>query len=166
MADFDLCTVVCCGNARSPGTHGDQETQVKRERYLLKGPLERTRTVTSLDRISSNYNDRLLAGAVGFVLWCWPAGASSLLVLRLTMGAWSGLAAWPCSQRSCSAGPAWLGTFLPQSQVAESTMTDVAIPSDPQLTIIIHQCGAKTGSSSSIAAADPPMPFTSSRPAG
>jgi copper transport protein len=34
----------------------------------------------------------LLAGAVGFVLWCWPAGASSPLVLRLTMGAWSGLA--------------------------------------------------------------------------
>jgi copper transport protein len=35
----------------------------------------------------------LLVGAVGFVLWCWPAGASSPLVLRLTMGAWSGLAA-------------------------------------------------------------------------
>jgi copper transport protein len=35
----------------------------------------------------------LLIGAVGFVLWCWPAGASSPLVLRLTMGAWSGLAA-------------------------------------------------------------------------
>jgi copper transport protein len=34
----------------------------------------------------------LLVGAVGFVLWCWPAGASSPLVLRLTMGAWSGLA--------------------------------------------------------------------------
>lgn len=34
----------------------------------------------------------LLIGAVGFVLWCWPAGASSALVLRLTMGAWSGLA--------------------------------------------------------------------------
>jgi copper transport protein len=34
----------------------------------------------------------LLIGAVGFVLWCWPAGASSSLVLRLTMGAWSGLA--------------------------------------------------------------------------
>lgn len=34
----------------------------------------------------------LLIGAVGFVLWCWPAGASSPLVLRLTMGAWSGLA--------------------------------------------------------------------------
>jgi copper transport protein len=34
----------------------------------------------------------LLAGAVAFVLWCWPAGASSPLVLRLTMGAWSGLA--------------------------------------------------------------------------
>ncbi|HET7015725.1 MAG TPA: copper resistance protein CopC [Streptosporangiaceae bacterium] len=35
----------------------------------------------------------LLIGAVCFVLWCWPAGASSALVLRLTMGAWSGLAA-------------------------------------------------------------------------
>ncbi|HEY2550673.1 MAG TPA: copper resistance protein CopC [Streptosporangiaceae bacterium] len=34
----------------------------------------------------------LLIGAVSFVLWCWPAGASSQLVLRLTMGAWSGLA--------------------------------------------------------------------------
>ncbi len=34
----------------------------------------------------------LLVGAVGFVLWCWPGGASSPLVLRLTMGAWSGLA--------------------------------------------------------------------------
>ncbi|HEY7142833.1 MAG TPA: copper resistance protein CopC [Streptosporangiaceae bacterium] len=34
----------------------------------------------------------LLVGAVGFVLWCWPAGASSPLVLRLTMGAWGGLA--------------------------------------------------------------------------
>lgn len=34
----------------------------------------------------------LLFGAVAFVLWCWPAGASSPLVLRLTMGAWSGLA--------------------------------------------------------------------------
>lgn len=34
----------------------------------------------------------LLVGAVGFVLWCWPAGASSPLVLRLTMGAWSALA--------------------------------------------------------------------------
>lgn len=34
----------------------------------------------------------LLIGAVGFVLWCWPAGAASPLVLRLTMGAWSGLA--------------------------------------------------------------------------
>jgi copper transport protein len=34
----------------------------------------------------------LLAGAVAFVLWCWPAGASNPLVLRLTMGAWSGLA--------------------------------------------------------------------------
>jgi copper transport protein len=34
----------------------------------------------------------LLVGAVAFVLWCWPAGASSPLVLRLTMGAWSGLA--------------------------------------------------------------------------
>jgi len=34
----------------------------------------------------------LLIGAVGFVLWCWPAGASTPLVLRLTMGAWSGLA--------------------------------------------------------------------------
>jgi copper transport protein len=34
----------------------------------------------------------LLIGAVAFVLWCWPAGASSPLVLRLTMGAWSGLA--------------------------------------------------------------------------
>src|SRR5262249_47312049 len=34
----------------------------------------------------------LLIGAVGFVLWCWPSGASSPLVLRLTMGAWSGLA--------------------------------------------------------------------------
>lgn len=35
----------------------------------------------------------LLIGAVGFVLWCWPTGASSQLVLRLTMAAWSGLAA-------------------------------------------------------------------------
>jgi len=35
----------------------------------------------------------LLIGAVGFVLWCWPAGASSPLVLRLTMGAWSALSA-------------------------------------------------------------------------
>jgi copper transport protein len=35
----------------------------------------------------------LLIGAICFVLWCWPAGASSPLVLRLTMGAWSGLAA-------------------------------------------------------------------------
>ncbi len=34
----------------------------------------------------------LLIGAVAFVLWCWPAGASSPLVLRLTMAAWSGLA--------------------------------------------------------------------------
>jgi copper transport protein len=34
----------------------------------------------------------LLIGAVGFVLWCWPAGAASPLVLRLTMGAWGGLA--------------------------------------------------------------------------
>src|SRR5262249_40103472 len=34
----------------------------------------------------------LLIGAVGFVLWCWPAGAASPPVLRLTMGAWSGLA--------------------------------------------------------------------------
>ena len=34
----------------------------------------------------------LLVGAVAFVLWCWPAGASSPLVLRLTMAAWSGLA--------------------------------------------------------------------------
>ncbi len=35
----------------------------------------------------------LLVGAVAFVLWCWPGGASSPLVLRLTMSAWSGLAA-------------------------------------------------------------------------
>jgi copper transport protein len=34
----------------------------------------------------------LLIGAVAFVLWCWPAGASSPRVLRLTMTAWSGLA--------------------------------------------------------------------------
>ncbi|HEY3907427.1 MAG TPA: FixH family protein [Streptosporangiaceae bacterium] len=34
----------------------------------------------------------LLIGAVAFVLWCWPAGASSPLVLRLTMAAWGGLA--------------------------------------------------------------------------
>lgn len=34
----------------------------------------------------------LLIGAVGFVLWCWPAGARRPLVLRLTMAAWSGLA--------------------------------------------------------------------------
>jgi copper transport protein len=34
----------------------------------------------------------LLVGGLGFVLWCWPAGASSPLVLRLTMGAWGGLA--------------------------------------------------------------------------
>lgn len=34
----------------------------------------------------------LLAGAVAFVIWCWPAGASRPAVLRLTMGAWAGLA--------------------------------------------------------------------------
>jgi copper transport protein len=34
----------------------------------------------------------LLIGAVAFVMWCWPGGASSPLVLRLTMAAWSGLA--------------------------------------------------------------------------
>lgn len=34
----------------------------------------------------------LLVGTVAFVLWCWPSGASSPLVLRLTMAAWSGLA--------------------------------------------------------------------------
>jgi copper transport protein len=34
----------------------------------------------------------LLVGAVWFLIWCWPAGASSPLVLRLTMGAWGGLA--------------------------------------------------------------------------
>ncbi len=35
----------------------------------------------------------LLAGAITFVIWCWPAGASRPVVLRLTMGAWGGLAA-------------------------------------------------------------------------
>jgi copper transport protein len=35
----------------------------------------------------------LLIGAVAFVIWCWPAGASRPLVLRLAMGAWGGLAA-------------------------------------------------------------------------
>lgn len=35
----------------------------------------------------------LLAGAIAFVIWCWPAGASRPAVLRLTMGAWGGLAA-------------------------------------------------------------------------
>jgi copper transport protein len=34
----------------------------------------------------------LLAGAVAFVIWCWPAGASRPAVLRLAMGAWAGLA--------------------------------------------------------------------------
>ena len=36
---------------------------------------------------------RASGGAVAFVLWCWPGGASSPLVLRLTMSAWGGLAA-------------------------------------------------------------------------
>lgn len=34
----------------------------------------------------------LLIGAVAFVIWCWPAGATRPAVLRLTMGAWGGLA--------------------------------------------------------------------------
>ena len=34
----------------------------------------------------------LLAGAVAFVIWCWPAGADRPAVLRLAMGAWAGLA--------------------------------------------------------------------------
>jgi copper transport protein len=34
----------------------------------------------------------LLIGAVAFVICCWPAGATSPLVLRLVMGAWGGLA--------------------------------------------------------------------------
>jgi copper transport protein len=34
----------------------------------------------------------LLFGAVAFVIWCWPAGASRPPVLRLAMGAWGGLA--------------------------------------------------------------------------
>lgn len=34
----------------------------------------------------------LLIGAVAFVIWCWPAGAARPAVLRLTMGAWGGLA--------------------------------------------------------------------------
>jgi copper transport protein len=35
----------------------------------------------------------LMIGAVAFVIWCWPAGATRPAVLRLTMGAWGGLAA-------------------------------------------------------------------------
>jgi len=35
----------------------------------------------------------LLIGAVAFVIGCWPAGAGRPGVLRLTMGAWGGLAA-------------------------------------------------------------------------
>jgi copper transport protein len=35
----------------------------------------------------------LLIGAVAFVICCWPAGATRAGVLRLTMGAWGGLAA-------------------------------------------------------------------------
>jgi copper transport protein len=35
----------------------------------------------------------VLIGAVMFVICCWPAGASRRGVLRLTMGAWGGLAA-------------------------------------------------------------------------
>jgi len=34
----------------------------------------------------------LLTGAVAFLIWCWPAGAARPAVLRLTMGAWAGLA--------------------------------------------------------------------------
>jgi copper transport protein len=34
----------------------------------------------------------LLSGTVTFVIWCWPAGATRPSVLRLTMGAWGGLA--------------------------------------------------------------------------
>jgi copper transport protein len=34
----------------------------------------------------------LMIGAVAFVIWCWPAGATRPAVLRLTMGAWGGLA--------------------------------------------------------------------------
>jgi copper transport protein len=34
----------------------------------------------------------LLTGAVAFVIFCWPAGAAQRPVLRLTMGAWAGLA--------------------------------------------------------------------------
>jgi copper transport protein len=35
----------------------------------------------------------LMIGAVAFVIWCWPAGATRPAVLRLAMGAWGGLAA-------------------------------------------------------------------------
>jgi len=35
----------------------------------------------------------LLSGAVTFLIVCWPAGAARPAVLRLTMGAWAGLAA-------------------------------------------------------------------------
>ncbi|HEV2375126.1 MAG TPA: copper resistance protein CopC [Streptosporangiaceae bacterium] len=35
----------------------------------------------------------LLSGALTFVVWCWPAGATRPAVLRLAMGAWLGLAA-------------------------------------------------------------------------
>jgi copper transport protein len=34
----------------------------------------------------------LLIGAVAFVIWCWPTGATRLPVMRLAMGAWGGLA--------------------------------------------------------------------------
>jgi copper transport protein len=35
----------------------------------------------------------MLSGAVTFLILCWPAGAARPAVLRLTMGAWAGLAA-------------------------------------------------------------------------
>ncbi len=34
----------------------------------------------------------MLIGAIVFVIWCWPALATNPVVLRLTMGAWGGLA--------------------------------------------------------------------------
>jgi copper transport protein len=44
-------------------------------------------------RWSGFYCFALLSGAVTFVIVCWPAGAARPAVLRLTMGAWAGLAA-------------------------------------------------------------------------
>jgi copper transport protein len=34
----------------------------------------------------------LLIGAVAFVIWCWPAGATRPVMMRLAIGAWGGLA--------------------------------------------------------------------------